>query len=97
MCEACRQGEMGQIELSFVRRIHDSAVWISDSNWFQGRAFVDDVGGNGAEVGRAATVGNCKGIRRIKFGGTYRNRDRGKTSLTKIIRIVRRNGRLMGL
>lgn len=44
-------------------RVHDGTVGVADADRVGGRAFVDDVGGDCAEMRRAAAVGDRKRIR----------------------------------
>ncbi len=52
------KGEAREVKFGFVRRVHDGPVGIGDADGCAGETFVDDIGGDGAEVSGAAAIGN---------------------------------------
>ena len=68
---ACSRGKVGQVEFTFVSRCENGATGGVDGDGMSGNLDVGDRGINGAEMCRAAGVGNGGGGR--KGGRTYRN------------------------
>ena len=54
-------GKGREIKFGFVGREHDGAVWVTDRDWLESGMPVDDGGVDGAEVCRAASVGDGVG------------------------------------
>ena len=70
----CREGKTGQVELSFMGRVHDGSVGIGNTNGTGGGAFVDDGRRYRAKMRGAATVSNGDGVGRLeRCGGKYEN------------------------
>ena len=55
---ASGKGEMGNIQLGGMCRIHDRAVGVVDGEWMGCWPFVDNGERSGAEMGSATGVGN---------------------------------------
>ena len=60
--------QVREIEIGFVGRVYNGAVWVGDADGIGGDTFIDDSSSHGAKVCRAVGVGDCDGVGRDDSG-----------------------------
>ena len=54
--------QVREVEIGFLGRVHNGAIWVGDADGIGGDAFINYSSGHGAKVCRANGVGDCYGV-----------------------------------